>query len=78
MDKYERERLLTEAVLTLDPIRIREAAEKTGHMVKDMSDTEIQMTAAEMIIFGIPDAPKDVLLRAISILSSGRFSFKYY
>lgn len=76
MDKKERERLLREAVLTLNPKTIRETAQITGHTVGDMTDREIQERAAEMIIFGIPDAPKDALLRAISTLSEGRFSFR--
>ena len=78
MDKDERGRALAEAVLTLDPKKIREVARITGHDVTDLSDREIQIRASEMIIFGMPNAPKEAVLKAISTLSSGRFSFKYY
>ena len=71
MNKQEKEQVLREAVLSLDPKKICEAGERTGHEVKLQSDMEIVMAAAEMILFYIPDAPQNVKNKAINTITFG-------
>lgn len=68
MDKKEKERILREAVLSLDPQKIREAGEKTGHPVRIINDEEIMFLAAQIIMFYIPDAPYNAREEAMMIL----------
>ena len=75
MEKSEREQILKEAVLTMNPQRIREAGNKTGHPVKVVDDVEIVYLAAQMILFFIPDAPQKAKQEAMLILDIPHISF---
>lgn len=73
MTKEEKEKLLREAVLSLNPQKIREAGEKTGHPVKVSDDGEVIQLASEMIVFYIPNAPKEIMMTALSMLTMDMF-----
>ncbi len=75
----EKGKILREAVMTLDPQKIREAGERTGHPVRVESDTEIVYLAAQLILFFIHDAPDEVLREAEDVLGiSGTFFRGFY
>jgi len=65
----EKELLLRDAVLTMNPIVIRAIGEQTGHRVMLLSDFDVIHAAAEMIVFAIEDAPQDVREKAENILA---------
>ena len=69
MEKGEKEQLLKEAVLSMNPQIIRQAGEKTGHPVRLDNDFDIVMSAAQMIVFFIPDAPPNIKIQAMHLLS---------
>ena len=63
------ERGLLEAVFTLDPMTIRIVGNKCGHPVRLMDDFEVLHAAAEMVVFAIPNAPREIRDKATNILA---------
>ena len=65
------EKMLRDAVLSLNPMAIRIIGGMTGHPVdQNLDDVEIIHKAAEMIVFYIPDAPQDIREHALNILAT--------
>lgn len=62
------ERLMREAIFSMNPQKIRDVGRRTGHEVSVEDDEEVVKLAAEMIVFHIPDAPLTVKLEACVIL----------
>ena len=67
MTTEEKERILRDALYSLNPSEIRKAGEQTGHPVYWVDDAQVMFAAAEMILFYMPDAPDEVKERAMAI-----------
>ena len=76
MTKEEKEKRLRDAVLSLDPNEIRKAGEETGHPIRVEQDMEIIYLAAQVILMFIPDAPKEAVSKARSILGLDNIFFR--
>ena len=62
--------MLTEAVLSLNPMAIRMVGDMTGHPVDPrLDDIEILHRTSEIIVFYIPDAPQQIREHAVNILA---------
>ena len=62
--------MLTDAVLSLNPMAIRMVGEMAGHPVDpSLDDVEIIHRAAEIVVFYIPDAPQHTREHALNILA---------
>lgn len=57
-----------EAVLSLEPSKIREGGDRTGHKVMLEDDVDVLLGAAQIILFYIPNAPKEKKEKAMDIL----------
>ena len=63
-------KMLSDAVMSFNPMAIRMVGSMTGHSVDPtLDDVEIMNRAAQMVIFYMPDAPPQVREQATNILA---------
>lgn len=65
----QKDKMLTDVVMSFNPMAIRIVGGMTGHPVDpSLDDIEIIHRAAEMVVFYIPDAPPQIREHAVNIL----------